>query len=219
MPAGTQTITFSYPGDNNYAADPDTGTVGIVQAVPVVNFTSSSNPIAANTPLTFAITLTSPTSGTPTGTVTFKDGGVTLTNGVVTLVNGVASLTTSSLSSGTHSITAIYSTDTNFALPAAVPTISQVISTGNTSILLTASTTTPAIGTTVTYSATVTAPANSLVPATGSINVFDSTSGTPLCAISAIQLAAGVVTNGNVITQTCTYTYNGTSPAISASTM
>jgi len=50
--------------------------------------------------------------GKMTGTVTFRDGTTTL--GSMTLVSGGASFTTSSLSKGTHSITATYSGDSNY---------------------------------------------------------------------------------------------------------
>ena len=49
--------------------------------------------------------------GMASGTVTFRDGSTVL--GTVTLVNGVATFSTSSLSMGSHSITAIYNGDTN----------------------------------------------------------------------------------------------------------
>jgi Bacterial Ig-like domain (group 3)/Calx-beta domain len=51
--------------------------------------------------------------GTPTGTVQFKDGGSNL-GSPVALSGGTASAPFSSLSSGNHNITAVYSGDTNF---------------------------------------------------------------------------------------------------------
>jgi hypothetical protein len=48
-----------------------------------------------------------------TGTVTFKDGETIL--GSATLSNGTATYTTSTLSAGSHSITAVYDGDANFA--------------------------------------------------------------------------------------------------------
>jgi hypothetical protein len=55
-----------------------------------------------------------PGVGTPTGTVTFRDGATTL--GTATLSGGKASFSTATLSAGvTHSITAVYSGDSSFA--------------------------------------------------------------------------------------------------------
>jgi 2-iminoacetate synthase ThiH len=68
----------------------------------------------AETPpsLTFAATVSSAASGTPTGSVTFYDRTTSLGN--ETLTGATATYTTTTLSAGTHSITATYSGDTNF---------------------------------------------------------------------------------------------------------
>jgi len=60
------------------------------------------------------VTFTATVTGTgATGTVTFKDGETVL--GSSTLTNGTATYATSTLSAGTHSITAVYGGDPNFA--------------------------------------------------------------------------------------------------------
>ena len=51
-------------------------------------------------------------TGTPTGTVTFKDGATVLAT--VGLSGGSAAFTTHSLAHGTHSITATFNGNTNF---------------------------------------------------------------------------------------------------------
>jgi hypothetical protein len=53
------------------------------------------------------------TAGTPTGTVTFKDGATTLGTG--TLSAGKATFVTSKLAVGSHSITASYARAVDFA--------------------------------------------------------------------------------------------------------
>src|SRR5262249_7299347 len=66
----------------------------------------------------------SPGGGIPTGTVTFKEGSTTL--GTATLdASGVATFTTTSLGLGTHSITATYTTTSNYNSSSA--TVSQTI--------------------------------------------------------------------------------------------
>src|SRR5256884_8289270 len=67
---------------------------------------SSNNPSIAGAAVTFTASVTSPVTGTPTGTVTFQDGASALGTG--TLSGGTATFTTSGLTAGTHSITAIY---------------------------------------------------------------------------------------------------------------
>jgi alpha-tubulin suppressor-like RCC1 family protein len=70
------------------------------------------------------VTVTGSGSGTPTGTVTFKDGDTTL--GTKTLSSGTATYTTSSLAIGNHTITAEYSGSTNYNSSTS-SSISQVV--------------------------------------------------------------------------------------------
>ena len=81
--------------------------------VPSVTLTSSLDPANQGQPITFTAAVFAAATATPTGTVTFLDGTTAL--GLETLVNGTAAFSTSSLSGGSHSITASYSGDANFA--------------------------------------------------------------------------------------------------------
>jgi hypothetical protein len=74
--------------------------------------TSSSDPSVFGQTVTFTATVTPQGSGSPTGTVTFHDGSTTL--GTSSLSSGTATFTISTLAIGTHSITAVYSGDSNF---------------------------------------------------------------------------------------------------------
>ena len=77
---------------------------------------SSPSPSTYGQAVTFTATVSPASgSGTPTGTVTFKDGVATLGSG--TLSGGVASLLTTgatTLAAGTHTITAVYGGDSTF---------------------------------------------------------------------------------------------------------
>lgn len=75
---------------------------------------SSSNPALVGQPVTLTIEIDPPNgvTATPTGTVTFTDGGQSL--GTVTLQNGVATLTTQFGTAGDHVIIAQYSGDADF---------------------------------------------------------------------------------------------------------
>jgi hypothetical protein len=93
------------------------GSVGVLINTSVSSattaLTSSSNPSSIGQAVTFAATVTSQGFKImPTGTVSFFDG--TKTFGTVELNGNVANITTSGLSIGTHSITAVYSGDSNF---------------------------------------------------------------------------------------------------------
>lgn len=82
-----------------------------VQLATTTALTSSANPSAINQAVTFTAVVTG--TGTPTGSVTFKDG--TNVVGTASLnASGTAVFTTSALTVTTHSITAIYSGDSTF---------------------------------------------------------------------------------------------------------
>jgi hypothetical protein len=102
------------------------GSVGVLinNSVPTTTtgLASSPNPSGFEQEVTLTANITSQGPGTPTGTVTFLDGGATL--GASSLNgSGVAILLSSTLAVGTHSVVASYSGDTNFA-----PSTSQVSS-------------------------------------------------------------------------------------------
>ena len=95
-----------------------------------VTVSSSLNPANVGESVTFTADV-SASSGVPDGSVTFKDGASTL--GTVALDgNGQASFSTSSLSGGTHSITAVYigsqSSSSNFD-GSTSPVLTQVVTT------------------------------------------------------------------------------------------
>ena len=73
---------------------------------------SSPNPSTAGQSVTFTATVTG-TGGTPTGTVTFMDGGTNLGTGTLN-GSGVATFSTTPLSAGSHTITAAYGGDSTF---------------------------------------------------------------------------------------------------------
>src|SRR5947199_12442 len=80
----------------------------------------------------------SPGVGTPTGAVTFKDGAITLGAGALSIVAGQnqVTFTMSSLSVGGHSITAVYSGDTNFVTSTS-SALTQTVNQANTTTIVT----------------------------------------------------------------------------------
>jgi hypothetical protein len=87
------------------------GTLTVTQATPAVGLAASANPVMLLNPVEFTATLTGATI--PTGSVKFMDNDTVL--GVVSVVNGVSTLKVTNLAVGTHSITAAYSGDADFA--------------------------------------------------------------------------------------------------------
>ena len=108
--AGSYTVVATV-NDANYAGSA-TGTLVISKLVSAVSLTSSANPALETSSVTFTATVSSVT-GTPTGTVSFFDGGTLLGSGTVS--SGAASYSTSALVTGTHAITAAYAGDADYA--------------------------------------------------------------------------------------------------------
>jgi hypothetical protein len=113
--SGNRTLTASYTGDTNFNGSTSAGTPHQVNQPGKQNTTtslvSSLNPSAYGQIITFTATVSG--SGTPTGTVVFRDGAASL--GSTSLNSGgQAALQISSLSAGSHSITAEYNGDSNF---------------------------------------------------------------------------------------------------------
>ena len=113
---GAHSITAEYGGNGSFNASSSTTalTETIVRDGSTMSLASSVNPSALGESVTFTATVSgiAPGSGTPTGTVTFKDGSATIGTG--TLSSGMATYATSSLDAQTHSITGVYGGDGNF---------------------------------------------------------------------------------------------------------
>jgi hypothetical protein len=117
---GSCTITAKQAGDTNYNSAPDVPqSFNVAQANTTIVLTPSLNPSNLAQSVTFTATIAAPAgSGTPTGTVQFKDNGSAITcanaGGQTLDASGVATCQTSSLTVGTHTITADYTGDSNF---------------------------------------------------------------------------------------------------------
>jgi hypothetical protein len=80
----------------------------------IVNATPSPSFAGQAVTLTATVSAVSPATGTPSGTITFRDNG-TILGPAQALNGGVATLTTTALAAGTNTLTAIYSGDTKFS--------------------------------------------------------------------------------------------------------
>jgi probable HAF family extracellular repeat protein len=100
-------------GLSDYTEVVTDGTLTITQAASSTSLIASATSITPGQPLTLTAAVTSTTTSTPTGSVTFYDNAISL--GTITLKAGAASFTTSALAPGiTHTISATYSGDMNF---------------------------------------------------------------------------------------------------------
>jgi DNA-binding beta-propeller fold protein YncE len=127
LPVGTYSLTASFtPTDMvSYKTATTTSSLTVNKATAGVALGSSVNPILVQNSTTLTATVSS-TTGTPTGSVTFLDSSSSTPLGTVALGGGVAALPVSTLAVGTHSITAVYSGDTNFLTATSAAVSEQV---------------------------------------------------------------------------------------------
>jgi DNA-binding beta-propeller fold protein YncE len=165
-----------------------TFTVVVPRATPSVSLASSANPSAFAQAVTFTASVAG-SAGTPTGTVTFRDGTATLC-AAVALADGTAQCATSSLASGTHSITAEYPGDASYD-GATSSAVSQAVGAApvDPSVALASSVNPSTPGEDVTFTVTVSGTAG--MP-TGSVNFTDGS--TSLAGCSAVALTSGTAT-------------------------
>jgi sugar lactone lactonase YvrE len=116
LPAGSYTLTVNFTPNDTTTYKAATGTVGLTvdkAGVSGVALTSTVNPVLVGNPIRLVATVSSSVSS-PTGSVSFFDGSSSTPLGTAMVSGGIAQLPVSMLSVGTHSITAVYSGDTNF---------------------------------------------------------------------------------------------------------
>jgi len=137
LSVGSHSITIQYSGDGNFNGSTSSVLKQTVKAAPTsIVVGSSATPSTFGSSVTFTadVSTNSPGSGTPSGTVTFKDGSKVLGSEALNGA-GQASITLSSLTPGTHSITASYSATTNFGGSTST-TLSQVVSPAGNSVVV-----------------------------------------------------------------------------------
>jgi Ca2+-binding RTX toxin-like protein len=155
--------------------------------------TSSSAPVYGQ-PVTFTATVvnSSPGAGTPTGTMTFKDGTKTLGTGTLSTTDGLttATFSTSNLALGSHSITAIYSGDTN-DLTSTSSALSFKVSQDSTTTTVAAAPTATVYGQSVTFTATVAVSKPGAGTPTGTVTFKD---GSTVLGTGTLSTTNGVTT-------------------------
>ena len=169
LPVGTDTVEVSYSGDATYGSSSTSASVTVSPAATTSTVTSSADPANVGQTVTFTDTVSplAPGSGTPTGEVTFSEGGnpvPTCTD--VPLVGGVATCALTFGSAGQYVIGAGYPGDTEFNGSGAAP-LTQVISTTTSTTAASASPSTTVFGQGTTITATVPAAATGSVVFTG----------------------------------------------------
>ncbi len=199
LAAGSYTITATYSGDGNHNGGGSNSLTQQVNAnASTTSVASSLNPSAYGQAVNFTATVTSGA----TGTVQFNADGVAI-GGPVPLSSGMAtSGNVTALTAGTHSITAVYSGDTNYA--SSTGTLSQSVGAAGAGLAVTSNLYPSVYGQAVTFTATITGD-NGLVRRRNGVRPRDVTgsvtwSGNTGCGSTTVTGAAGTGTG----TATCT---------------
>jgi hypothetical protein len=215
LTVGSHSVTATYSGDatflsstsNALTQDVHGQTTTAVLANPNVSVTGQSVTITAN------VLVSAPGTGSPTGQVTFKNG-VAVISGCSTqaVSSGSATCTTSSLSVGTHSLTAVYNGDTNFIASTSGP-VTESVGQAATFATLTADFNPAVAGQTVTFTASilVTPPGAAVVAATGAVTFRDGGVTIPGCSTVGLSSSAASCTTSSLATgsHSITASYNG----------
>jgi hypothetical protein len=124
-PAGNYAIGANVSGTSaaNYIATIHPGTLAITPAATVTAVATSGSPATFGTSVTFTATVTT-TSGVVSGTVNFSDGSTLLGTGTLNS-SGIATFSTTTLTVGSHTITAAFQANTNFT--ASTATLTQIM--------------------------------------------------------------------------------------------
>jgi hypothetical protein len=152
LAGGTYSVIGTYSGDVVYAGSVSKAETLALTATPTIALTATPTTASVGASVTLKATVSS-TSGTPTGTVYFMDGTNTLTSEV--LASGAVSFSTTSLTAGTHSITARYGGDSNFGTVTSTAMTVTISALPTPTIALTATPTSAAVGSTITLAAKV----------------------------------------------------------------
>ena len=117
--AGTVDLGASQAAAGNYLAATTSEPVTILKQSSSVSVSASTNSLTPSQTVTLTATISPKVTGsaTPTQTVTFYDASIspaTQIGSVATLTDGAASVSNVSLSSGQHSVYAVYSGDDNY---------------------------------------------------------------------------------------------------------
>lgn len=211
---GSKSVTAVYGGDANFAASTSEAVVQVVaKAESTTSLSSSLNPSTFGQSVTLTATVAPEFSGTPTGTVSFKNGTVSLRR--VTLSGGLASYTTTELAVGTTSIMAVYNGSSSFT-PSMSTALSQVVNRASTISTLVSSLNPSSYGQAVTFTAGIVPEFGGTVTGTVTFRDGTNTLGTVTVNGESAEFTDSTLAMG---THTITATYNGSTsftPSMSA---
>jgi sugar lactone lactonase YvrE len=169
---GTHTLTVAYSGDADTAAGvSNVITLVVQQGSTTTSLQTSKNPQVLGQALTLTAAVSS-ASPNVTGTLVFLDGTVSLGSAAVN-GSGAAIITTSSLTAGSHLLTAAYTGDANHGVSTSAVVTEVIVQPVSVTLI---SSLNPAVaGAAVTFTAKVAGASGPTIP-TGTVSFLDGTS-------------------------------------------
>jgi Bacterial Ig-like domain (group 3) len=171
--AGTHAVTAVYSGDAEHSASTsNAASITVLQDSTTTSIASTINPATYGQSITFNAAVQG-AHGTPLGSVNFLDGRNVLGTGTLTS-GGAATLSVSTLSVGTHAITAVYGATPNSASSTSA-VLSEVIqlALATSTTTLTANTNPATSGQTITFAASVVKTTQTSLQPTGVVTFLD----------------------------------------------
>ncbi|MGW4076761.1 beta strand repeat-containing protein [Streptomyces asiaticus] len=217
IPVGTHAVTATYAGNGDVAASTDTGSVTVGQGASTTTVSvSPASPVCGEAITICAqVTVSPPSTCTPTGTVTFViTGGPTLTGTLN--ASGQACVTTSALTAGSYTVTATYGGSTDIA--GSTGTASVTVGQGVSGISASISPSPSVCGEPVTICADVSvAPPSTCIP-TGNVTFAVSGGPTLTGTLDATGQACVTTSAIPVGTHSVTITYPGDGDVLGSTT-
>jgi hypothetical protein len=213
---GTHTVTATYNGDTYYATGSVTsGTITVAKIATTITATPATLTPAVgdlmNVVLSVAYPATTPSTLTPTGTTIANVDNYGSGYGTALSASNPATVTVvvSPYSAGAHTLTASYEGDTNFASSGTQNTITLNVQRGTPTVTLTPATTTPAAGSSLLLTASITPPG-------ANYHLANSAVGTVTFTVDGVSVGSSGVVQG---TPTSTATLSITASAIGPHTV
>ena len=200
LPVGVNSITATYLGSATYQPSNASAKSVTVTTSTATTLNVSAGPYYYGNSVTLSVTVVpGQGSGTPTGSVTFKNGTTTIGTG--TLTGGATSLSLSTLLVGSNSITAVYGGDsTNVTSTSNPKSVNVQETTTQVGVVASGPAAKSYNGASFSLTATVTAVAGGATISAGSVTFYDSSTllgkvavsaGTAALTITGTMLPAG----------------------------
>ncbi len=188
--AGSHSLTAVYSGSTTFAGSTSSAlTQTVKSATTRVTLSSSANPATFGqlVTLTARVSVLTPSSATPSGTVTFKDGATVL--GTATLTNGSATFRPAALAVGQHNLTAVFADDTDNDAGSTSATVAETVNKTTTRVVLTPSSSPVVAGQTVSLTATISVVSLGAATPSGTVTFKDGTT-----VLGTVPVVNGVAT-------------------------